>query len=106
MDLTGEERLQGLNCSGLHAYWKNGTGSEPTSWCRLDMAASFRAIHDERQALDEGTDLDTLPVCLTDDGLANGSLNMLAVRAPTITCCRASVLLQGVLGGWSGTRSA
>jgi len=46
--------------------------------CRLAMAREFTERFEEIQAWGLSTDIEELPVCLTADGLSNGSINMVA----------------------------
>jgi hypothetical protein len=46
--------------------------------CRLQMERRWVELLAERKASELATDLDDLPLCLTEDGLANGTVNMMA----------------------------
>jgi hypothetical protein len=54
-----------------------GTGVESIG-CRLGMADAFDTEFTLRKASGNSTDVPDLPVCLTDLGLGNGSINMVA----------------------------
>ena len=54
-----------------------GTGIDSTG-CRLGMADAFDTDFTLRKAVGNSTDVPDLPVCLTDLGLGNGSINMVA----------------------------
>jgi hypothetical protein len=50
----------------------------PAAVCRLAMADMLRNEFDDRRSSGESTDIQDLTVCLTDDGLTNGAVNMVA----------------------------
>ena len=61
----------------LNSSISGSTGIHSTG-CRLGMADAFDTDFTLRKAVGNSTDVPDLPVCLTDLGLGNGSINMVA----------------------------